>query len=93
MTTEHDRGLDSRLHHAADELRTIIGQHYPDAQFRVGPSSEDPAIVHLTAIVDVDEPDRVLDVVVDRQMELQIEEGLPIFVVTERLPERSALML
>jgi hypothetical protein len=34
--------------------------------------------------VDVEEPDAVLDVVVDRMMDLQIAEGLPLFVIPVR---------
>jgi hypothetical protein len=43
--------------------------------------------------VDLDDPDLVLDAVVDRQMELQTVAGLPIFVVTERPAARVAAML
>src|SRR3546814_1184299 len=46
----------------------------------------------LVATVDVEDQDAVLDVVVDRMMELQIDEGLPIFVIPVRTAERVAAM-
>ena len=85
--------LAPRLQVALDELRGIIRRHYPEVRFGLTRGLDDPAIVELVAIVDVDDPDRVLDIVIDRQMQLQIDEGLHIFVVTERPPERVATML
>jgi hypothetical protein len=38
--------------------------------------------------VDVDDPDEVLDLVTDRLLELQLDEGIPIFVVPVHTPER-----
>lgn len=92
MTAGSIPSSDIKLQAALDELRAIIRRHYPEADFDVTRGLDDPAIVELVAIVDVDEPDCVLDLVIDRQMELQIEDGLPIFVVTERSPERVAAM-
>lgn len=92
MTAGPIPSSDIGLQAALDELRTIIRRHYPEARFDVTRGLDDPAIVELVAIVDIDEPDRVLDVVIDRQMQLQIEDGLPIFVVTERPPERVGAM-
>ncbi len=79
-----ERVLDSRTEKAVEELKGMIRRHYPDAEFRLGANPEDSAITELVTIVDADDTDQVLDVVVDRQMELQINEDLPIFVVTER---------
>jgi hypothetical protein len=42
--------------------------------------------------VDVDDADAVLDIVIDRVMELQIEEGLPVHVIPLRTPERVAAL-
>ena len=84
---------DPRLRAALDELRAIIRRHYPEVRFRLTRGLDDPTIVELVAIIDVDDPDRLLDIVIDRQMQFQIEEGLLIFVVTERPPERVAAML
>lgn len=92
MKAAPDRPLDVPMQRAVDELEGIIRRRYPEAQFQVSRSPEDPAIVHLITIVDVDDTDRVLDLIIDRQIELQSEEELPIFVVTERPRERVGAM-
>jgi hypothetical protein len=76
--------VDARMQSAIEELQQLLLHSYPDAQFQVGPSPEDSDIVHLYAIVDTDDLDAVLDPVIDRMMEIQIEDGLPLFVVTMR---------
>jgi hypothetical protein len=75
---------------ALTELEDMIRDRYPTATFEVGPGEDDPEAVHLTASVDVDDPDEVMDLVVDRVMALQVEDGLPILVIPIRTPERAA---
>jgi hypothetical protein len=48
--------------------------------------------VHLTTIVDLDDPDEVLDLVINRMMELQVEDKLPVYVIPVRTPERVAAL-
>ena len=74
---------------ALDELQALIHQHYPGATFRVTRGRDDPQAIHLVTLVDMDDLDAVLDVVVDRMMDVQIAEGLPIFVIPVRRPGRS----
>jgi hypothetical protein len=83
--------LDPRMQTALDELAAIISQHYPEAAFRVSCGEDDPTIVQLVAIVDVEDTDPVLDVVMDRMLELH-DEDLLVFVVTERPIERTIAM-
>jgi hypothetical protein len=71
-----------------DELEALILQRYPDATFRVTRSPDEPAVIHLLATVDVEDTDTVLDAVVERMMDLQIADGLPIYVIPVRPPER-----
>ena len=78
---------------AIQELMALIEARYPGTTFRLMPSPEERDAVHLKAIVDVDDTDAVIDVIIDRMMEFQIEDGLPIFVVPVRTPERSAAAL
>ena len=75
---------------AIDELTAIILSHYPGTTFRVTPSPEERDAVHLKAIVDVEDTDDVVDLIIDRMMEMQIDDGLPIYVVPVRTPERRA---
>jgi hypothetical protein len=83
--------LDPTMYGALDELAASIMQDYPEASFRVSRGEDDAAIVQLVAVVDVEGTDPVLDLVMDRLLDLQ-DEGLPIFVVTERPPERVLAM-
>ena len=80
--------LAPRARSAVDELEALILDRYPDATFRVTRGPDDPETIHLLAMVDVEDTDAVLDAVVDRMMDLQIEGGLPIYVIPVRPPER-----
>lgn len=88
--------FDPRLTNAVEELQTLIRRRYPDAQFEVLRDVDEPTGIHLATTVDYEDPDEVLDVVMDRLLELQVEERLPIHVLPllpfERLvaPEASS---
>jgi hypothetical protein len=52
---------------------------------------EDPEGLYVLATVDVDDTDAVVDVYIDRLLTLQIDDGLPIYVVPLRLhPQKVA---
>jgi hypothetical protein len=82
--------LDARAHQAIAELEQTIRQRYPAAAFELSPSPEDPRSIHLIAIVDVDDPDEVGDLVLDRVLDLSVEEGIPVHVIPVRPTERIA---
>jgi hypothetical protein len=84
MTAERASEITSRMQQAIDELKDMIQARYPAARFRVSRSPDDPNIMHLVAVVDVEDTDAVMDVVVERMMELQIDDHLPLFVVPVR---------
>src|SRR4051794_15895405 len=92
MSTEHMTATDPRMQQAIAELQDQIVAHYPTASFEVA-EGEDPVGVYLTAVVDLDDPDEVLDVVIDRLLELETREGMPLYVIPARTPERIAAML
>jgi hypothetical protein len=81
---------DDRMQEALSELQATISRHYPDSRFTIAHPEDEPTSVELTAIVDVEDPDDVLDVVIERVVDLQADEGLPIHVVPIRTPERVA---
>jgi len=85
--------LEPKMQAAADELTALVRARYPEAQFRLSRSEEDSAIIHLTTIVDVDDPDEVADLVIERMNELLVDEDLPIFVIPIRTPDRVAALL
>ncbi|MHB8576202.1 MAG: hypothetical protein ACYDCQ_12820 [Dehalococcoidia bacterium] len=88
MTLERPFRPDARTRAAIDELTALVRQHYPTATFAVGPSEDDLAVTHITATVDIDDPDEVVDLVIDRMLELQIEEGLAVHLIPVRTPAR-----
>jgi hypothetical protein len=93
MTPEHVLPLDPRTRQAIGELQGLIARRYPTASFEVARAADDPAGIHLVAVVDVEDPNEVADLVVDRVVELQVEERIPIHVIPLRTPERVAASL
>ena len=90
MSANQLRSRDPRVERALAELEGIIRGRYPDASFEVEHGRDDPRAIHLVATVDVEDRDNVVDLVIDRMMQIQIDEGLPIFVIPVRPPERVA---
>jgi hypothetical protein len=72
-----------RIHAAVAELQALIQQHDPTATFHVV-QGEDPVGTYVIATVDVDDTDAVVDVYIDRLLELQIDDRLPVYVVPIR---------
>ncbi len=85
--TERTR-RDSRLQAAIGELESLVLAHYPDAAFETV-AGEDPDGIYLEATVDTDDPDRVMDLVIDRLLEMEIDEGLPLYFVPLQPLERA----
>jgi hypothetical protein len=51
MRSEREAKLGPRMQQAVEELKGLVLEHYPEASFRVAPSLEEPAIVHLWTTV------------------------------------------
>jgi hypothetical protein len=77
----------SRLESAIAEIKALILEHYPEATFEIGPG-EDPDGTWMTVTVDVEDGDEVVDVYVERNLEMQVEEGIPLYVIVVRPIER-----
>jgi hypothetical protein len=71
----------ARIEYAARELQATISARYPAATFRLVRAADDPLAYHLLAAVDVDDPDDVGDLVLDRMLGMQIDEGIPLHVI------------
>jgi hypothetical protein len=69
-----------RMQAAIEELKRLIHRHYPEATFRVEPG-DDPTGMYVLATVDVEETEAVVEVYIDRLLELQIDEGLAVCVM------------
>jgi hypothetical protein len=80
---------DPRMLAAIKELKELVRSHYPEATFSVGGGTDDPEAVHIYATVDIEDTDPVVDVVLERELEL-FAEGLPVHVIPLRTPERNA---
>ncbi len=82
MSTEQQPlRLDARTQRALTELQTTIADQYPTATFEVSRAADDPHIIHLITTVDVDDPDEMGDLVIDRVVELVAEVGIPVYVI------------
>ena len=83
---------DPRIKGAVEELRMLIAGRYPSAQFDVY-EGDDPEGVRLQATVDIEDLDEVMDGVMDALYDIQVERGLPVYVVTEQPLSRVAEQL
>ncbi len=78
---------DPRVQRALADLQRRILAVHPTATFAVGPGDEPPGI-YLTATIDADEFDDVLDAVIPRLVDVQVDEGLPVYLALEQPLER-----
>lgn len=88
-TIASDPLADPRLRVAVVELEGLIQQRYPAATFVVFRGlGDDTEGVYLEATVDVADTDDVVDLVIDRLVDLQVDDGLPIRVMPVRPRDR-----
>jgi hypothetical protein len=83
MSTEYLAFDTPHMQAAILELQGLILQHYPNTTFDVV-HGDDPTGVYVLATVDVEDTEAVVDVYIDRLLELQIDSGLAIYVVPVR---------
>jgi len=74
---------DPRVQAALADFEQQIRNRYPDATFDVTYGGE-PDGVYLTATVDLEDTLEVLDVIMDRLLEVQVDECLPVYVIPVR---------
>ena len=89
IEAERQPRLTPRMQAAVDELKGLVRDSYPNASFQVARSPENRGVVLLKPVVDVDDRDEVMDVVINRLVEMQSERHLPILVVPIRPQARS----
>src|SRR5579871_8535 len=75
---------------AVTELIGLMQQRFPTATFAVRRGTEDPDETFIMATVDLEDPDDLLTPILDRLLNVQLEEGLPVYVVPVHTPERIA---
>ena len=69
---------------AARELKTTIMSKYPSATFRLSRAADEPRSWNLWTMVDIEDLDEVSDLVVERALDMRVEEGILIHVVPIR---------
>ena len=83
---------DPRMREAVEEMQALIRRRYPEAIFDVG-MGEDPVGVYVRVTVDVEDTNDVIDVYIERLVDLHIDEELPLHVIPVRPSERSEALL
>ena len=83
MPAEQLDPLSPRLQNAVEELQGLIRRVDPTATFQVV-HGDDPTGTYVIATVDVEDTETVIDAYIDRLLDLQIDEGLPVYVVPLR---------
>ena len=87
MRRETPVTLTPRMEEAMRELKGLITARFPQASFVVE-EGFDPKGTYLVTTVDIADTDEVMDVVGDRLVELQVTEGLPLYVTPLRPIQR-----
>lgn len=82
----------TRFQAALAELQRIIAEKYPDAEFCVRRGNDDPREWWLEVTVDLEDTEEVTDLVIDRLLDYQIEQRLPIYVLPLRSDRAEALV-
>jgi hypothetical protein len=83
MKPESHVSLTPRMEDAVQELQGVITKRFPQAAFVVEEGA-DPKGIYLVTTVDIADTDEVIAVVGDRLLELQVDEGLPVYVTPLR---------
>jgi len=84
--------FDDNMQAAIAEIQHLILLNFPDATFDIGPG-EDPVGMHMIATVDLEDLGPVQDLYLDRLVDLQVDEGIPLYVITSRPLARTMEML
>ncbi|MGH2616162.1 MAG: hypothetical protein ACRDJC_13040 [Thermomicrobiales bacterium] len=92
MTYECTIPITPRMEEALAEMKERITHRFPTTTFTMY-QGEDPVGIYLIAIVDTDDLQEVRDLYSSRLVDLQVDEGLPLFVISEPTPERNAAIL
>lgn len=80
---------EERVRAAVVELSDLVRREYPEATFDVV-EGEVPGTVWMWTTVDLVDTDPVVDLVIDRTMDLLVDEGIAIYVLPLRTTAREA---
>lgn len=74
---------DPRVQAALADFERRIRDRYPDATFAVT-VGDDPDGIYLMTTVDLEDTTEVLEAIMDRLLEVQVDEELPVYVIPVR---------
>jgi hypothetical protein len=80
------------MEEAIAEMKDRISRRFPSTTYTMY-QGEDPVGIYLIAVVDTEDLEEVMDLFLDRLVDLQVDEGLPLFVIPEPTPERNAAVV
>lgn len=80
MRTKRIRASDPRMKAAIEEMKSRILQAYPGTNIDVE-EGDDPQGIYLWANVDPEDSVDLMDLIIGRVVDLQVDEGLPLYVV------------
>jgi hypothetical protein len=72
-----------RVQAALADFERLIHDRYPEATFEVTYGGE-PDGVYLMVTVDLEDTEEILDLIMDRMLEVQVDEYLPVYVIPVR---------
>ncbi len=87
MNQKNSIHLTPRMQEALEELKRLVTERFPEAAFVVK-EGFDPEEIYLITTVDIADTDDVIAVVGDRLVDLQVDEGLPLYVTPLRPIDR-----
>ena len=93
MSRKRFEEFDPKTVAAIQELEALILAQYPGTTFEITGDPDDEDIILLWATADVDDPDEVGDLVLDRMLEIQLNDGIPVYLVPISTPERNLAQL
>ena len=93
MTEQWKWASPKRIKEAAEELKATILSRYPEAQFSLSRAQDDSDAWDLWTLVDIEDPDEVRDLTRDRELEMLVDEHIPLHVVPTRARERFFRLL
>lgn len=76
-----------RIKAALAELQQLISERYPTATFTDNIGT-DPIGFYMQVTVDVEDTDEVREVYIDRLVDIQVDDELPVYVSLHQTPER-----
>src|SRR3954447_23885540 len=92
MSQKRSVPLSPAMEKAVNELKGTISERFPQASFVIE-EGFDPKGIYLVTTVDIADTDELIDAVGDRLLELQVDEGLPLYVTPLRPIQRFIAQL